>query len=41
MARALNVVVAHNIHSDIQPLSQSAARNHVGQNAQLSSPVEG
>jgi hypothetical protein len=36
MARALNVVVEHNIYCEIQPLSQSAARNHAGQNAQLS-----
>jgi hypothetical protein len=40
MARALKVVVEHKLYSDFQPLSQSVARNHAGQNAQLFSPTE-
>jgi len=40
MAQALNVVVEHNIYSEFQPLSQSAARDHASQNAQLSAPIK-
>jgi hypothetical protein len=40
MARALNVVVKHNVYSEFQPLSQSVARKHAGQNAHFFSPIE-